>query len=60
MGNHSTVVVVDRARVFEDNNFLATLATKSILEVADGSFRFETGNDALTIDRIDVQAGRSP
>ena len=52
------VVVVHRARILEHDDFATVLAAQTVLEILDHALRFEACEDALAIDRIDVQHGR--
>src|SRR5690606_28002269 len=57
--NDVSVVVVDRARVLEDDDLGAVLATQAVLEVAHVPLRLEACEHALAVDRVDVQHRRA-
>ncbi len=52
------IVVIDSTRIFEDDNFGAILASQAVLEILDDTLRFQPGEHALAVDRVDVQHRR--
>ena len=56
--NDLAVVIFDGARILENDDFAAVLAAQAILKILHNVLRFESCENAFSIDRIHIQYGR--